>query len=384
MFSRLCATDVALICQQASGIQLRRVSTLTTMTNLHNQLASVVMRFVQSTRGAWLHPWSFGTRAREKWHLGQLLTRFPGCHVSCWLCSVTWKKHLETLWSFQSICKHGTVCHMVQNVHTSNPFSRSVSPSLSSLSLYQYARILVWVYLSTVIVSIEDCWVIWMFFEMPNSCLVKRLLSALRENPYAWGLDLKLIAWDHNRDDLFLRAHTSLGQSILFIPVQELPFSENVHISSSRVASASFSELGDDSIAWSGFTVILMLPNTSGAWAGTGVLDSKVAGGVSLLYFLLFDIWGFIKNPVLSITSSGEIGFWEHDIEASEMQGRARGHKGEAQGVLSYQKVTGIFDNPHSCTDDTDVSSLFCCNSFSGFISSTNFNFQLLALKILE
>ena len=35
------------------------------------------------------------------------------------------------------------------------------------------------------------------------------------------------------------------------------------------------------------------------------------------------------KNPVLSITSSGEIGFWEHDIEASKMQGRARGRKGE-------------------------------------------------------
>ena len=94
-------------------------------------------------------------------------------------------------------------------------------------------------------------------------------------------------------------------------------------------------------------------------------------------------MWGFIKNPVLSITSSGEIGFWEHDIEASKMQGRARGRKGErktyhinpyhhitmefggyllnvaknptrarprkgeAQGVLSYQKATGIFDNPH-------------------------------------
>ena len=94
-------------------------------------------------------------------------------------------------------------------------------------------------------------------------------------------------------------------------------------------------------------------------------------------------MWGFIKNPVLSITSSREIGFWEHDIEASKMQGRARGRKGErkthhitsyhhitmefggyslnvaknptrararkgeAQGVLSYQKVTGIFDNPH-------------------------------------
>ena len=26
---------------------------------------------------------------------------------------------------------------------------------------------------------------------------------------------------------------------------------------------------------------------------------------------------------------------------------RARARKGEAQGVLSYRKVTGIFDNPH-------------------------------------
>ena len=26
---------------------------------------------------------------------------------------------------------------------------------------------------------------------------------------------------------------------------------------------------------------------------------------------------------------------------------RTRARKGEAQGVLSYQKVTGIFDNPH-------------------------------------
>ena len=100
-------------------------------------------------------------------------------------------------------------------------------------------------------------------------------------------------------------------------------------------------------------------------------------------FFTHLCIWGFIKNPVLSITSSREIGFWEHDIEASKMQGRARGRKGErkthhitsyhhitmefggyslnvaknptrararkgeAQGVLSYQKVTGIFDNPH-------------------------------------
>ena len=29
---------------------------------------------------------------------------------------------------------------------------------------------------------------------------------------------------------------------------------------------------------------------------------------------------------------------------------RARARKGEAQGVLSYRKVTGIFDNPHIYT----------------------------------
>ena len=92
---------------------------------------------------------------------------------------------------------------------------------------------------------------------------------------------------------------------------------------------------------------------------------------------------GIYKKPVLSITSSGEIGIWEHDIEVSKMQRRARGRKGERktyhinpyhhitmefggyllnmakkptrararkgerQGVLSYQKATGIFDNPH-------------------------------------
>ena len=39
--------------------------------------------------------------------------------------------------------------------------------------------------------------------------------------------------------------------------------------------------------------------------------------------------WGFIKKPGLSVTYSWQIGFWEHDIEALKMQGRARGRKGE-------------------------------------------------------
>ena len=55
----------------------------------------------------------------------------------------------------------------------------------------------------------------------------------------------------------------------------------------------------------------------------------------------------YSKKNGLSITYSWQIRFWEHDIEASKMQGRARARKGEAQGVLSYQKVEGSFDNPH-------------------------------------
>ena len=40
------------------------------------------------------------------------------------------------------------------------------------------------------------------------------------------------------------------------------------------------------------------------------------------------DLWGFIKKPLLSITSSGEKGILR------------------AKGSISYQKATGIFDNP--------------------------------------
>ena len=56
----------------------------------------------------------------------------------------------------------------------------------------------------------------------------------------------------------------------------------------------------------------------------------QVPGGDNIpLYKWPKTRWGFIKKNVLSITSSGEIGFWEHDIEASKMQGRTRGRKGE-------------------------------------------------------
>ena len=40
-------------------------------------------------------------------------------------------------------------------------------------------------------------------------------------------------------------------------------------------------------------------------------------------------------------------GIWSIFIECGKNPTCARARKGEAQGVLSYQKVTGIFDNPH-------------------------------------
>ena len=53
-------------------------------------------------------------------------------------------------------------------------------------------------------------------------------------------------------------------------------------------------------------------------------------------------LWGFIRNPVLSIKSLGEIGFWEHDTEASKMQGRARGRKAERRTyhINPYHHIT--------------------------------------------
>ena len=125
------------------------------------------------------------------------------------------------------------------------------------------------------------------------------------------------------------RLHESRSVDIIYTCTGASLFRKRAHF---IVASASFSELGDDSIAWSGFTVILMLPNTSGAWAGTGVLDSKVAGGVCLCC---------ISYCLTSI---------------------------HVQMILMFPLFFAWF----------------CCNSFSGFISSANFNFQLLALKILK
>ena len=52
-----------------------------------------------------------------------------------------------------------------------------------------------------------------------------------------------------------------------------------------------------------------------------------------------FFIRGFIMKPCLSISSLGRIGSWEHDIEASKVQGRARGRKGERKKILYYDNL---------------------------------------------
>ena len=48
-------------------------------------------------------------------------------------------------------------------------------------------------------------------------------------------------------------------------------------------------------------------------------------------------------NPYHHITT--ELGGYLLNVAKNLTRARAR--KGEAQGVLSYQKATGIFDNPH-------------------------------------
>ena len=50
--------------------------------------------------------------------------------------------------------------------------------------------------------------------------------------------------------------------------------------------------------------------------------------------------WGFVKTPVLSITASWQVGFWEHDIEASKMQGSLKKTQGRAQDIPHGAKPT--------------------------------------------
>ena len=52
-----------------------------------------------------------------------------------------------------------------------------------------------------------------------------------------------------------------------------------------------------------------------------------------------------IINPYHHITME----FEAYLLNVAKTPTRARARKGEAQGVLSYQKATGIFDNPHVC-----------------------------------
>ena len=52
---------------------------------------------------------------------------------------------------------------------------------------------------------------------------------------------------------------------------------------------------------------------------------------------------------------------------------RARARKGEAQGVLSYQKVTGIFDNPHICEKTYPGSIIVGHNAMLVFVQNAAF-----------
>ena len=93
-------------------------------------------------------------------------------------------------------------------------------------------------------------------------------------------------------------------------------------------------------------------------------------GLVLAIYHLIYGIdtiWGFAKTPHPFNHIFGADRILEHDIQASKMQGRTRGRKGErktlpyvakpphasrarkgeAQGVLSFQNLNGIFANPH-------------------------------------
>ncbi len=56
---------------------------------------------------------------------------------------------------------------------------------------------------------------------------------------------------------------------------------------------------------------------------------------------------GVYKPPCLSISFSGQIGFWEHDIEASRIQGRATGRKGERKKYLSPYRYLHVITFLH-------------------------------------
>ena len=56
---------------------------------------------------------------------------------------------------------------------------------------------------------------------------------------------------------------------------------------------------------------------------------------------------GRAQDTPYHIISPYHNGIWRIFIECGKNPTRARARKGEAQGVLSYRKVRGIFDNPH-------------------------------------
>ena len=58
---------------------------------------------------------------------------------------------------------------------------------------------------------------------------------------------------------------------------------------------------------------------------------------------------------------------------------RARARKGEAQGVLSYQKVTGIFDNPH-----TKKQSNHACKQWRATLADNSYSGSLYRSKACD
>ena len=77
---------------------------------------------------------------------------------------------------------------------------------------------------------------------------------------------------------------------------------------------------------------------------------------------------GFAKKTVLSITSSGQIGFWDHDIEASRMRAAQEGARASARHTDTY-RITRVFIHIHTDHKVFWFCCIFLCNKQS---STTN------------
>ena len=64
------------------------------------------------------------------------------------------------------------------------------------------------------------------------------------------------------------------------------------------------------------------------------ILDSHYFFSVLRSYSVDVSLRGLIKDPVLLLTSSGGIGFWDGDLDVSKTQGGARERKGMRKRYL--------------------------------------------------